>query len=42
MMAHIQMILFMKNVRMFDGALLITQFGAGPLVWMPFARAERA
>ena len=30
MMAQIQMILFMKNVSMLGGALLITQFGAGP------------
>jgi putative oxidoreductase len=30
MMAQIQMILFMKNVSMLVGALLITQFGAGP------------
>jgi putative oxidoreductase len=30
MMAQIQMILFMKNVAMLGGALLITQFGAGP------------
>jgi putative oxidoreductase len=29
-MAQIQMILFMKNVSMLGGALLITQFGAGP------------
>jgi putative oxidoreductase len=31
MMAQIQMILFMKNVSMLGGALLISQFGAGPL-----------
>jgi putative oxidoreductase len=31
MMAQIQMILFMKNVSMLGGALLITHFGAGPL-----------
>jgi len=30
MMAQIQMILFMKNVSMLGGALLITQFGTGP------------
>ena len=30
MMAQLQMILFMKNVSMLGGALLITQFGAGP------------
>jgi len=30
MMAQIQMILFMKNVSILGGALLITQFGAGP------------
>jgi putative oxidoreductase len=29
-MAQIQMILFMKNVSMLGGALLISQFGAGP------------
>ena len=42
MMAQIQMILFMKNVSMLGGALLISQFGAGRSVWMPVARAERA
>ena len=31
MMAQLQMILFMKNVSMLGGALLISQFGAGPL-----------
>ncbi len=31
MMAQMQMIMFMKNVSMLGGALLITQFGAGPL-----------
>ena len=31
MMAQIQMILFMKNVSMLGGALLISQFGAGPV-----------
>jgi len=30
-MAQMQMINFMKNVSMLGGALLITQFGAGPL-----------
>jgi putative oxidoreductase len=30
MMVQIQMILFMKNVAMLGGALLISQFGAGP------------
>jgi putative oxidoreductase len=30
MMAQIQMILFMKNIAMLGGALLISQFGAGP------------
>jgi len=31
MMAQVQMILFMKNVSMLGGALLISHFGAGPL-----------
>lgn len=31
MMAQMQMIMFMKNVSMIGGALLISQFGAGPL-----------
>jgi putative oxidoreductase len=31
MMAQIQMIMFMKNIAMLVGALLISQFGAGPL-----------
>ena len=31
MMAQIQMMMFMKNLSMLGGALLITQFGAGPL-----------
>jgi len=31
MMWQIQMILFMKNVSMLGGALLISQFGAGPI-----------
>lgn len=30
MMAQIQMIMFMKNIAMLGGALLISQFGAGP------------
>lgn len=30
-MAQIQMIMFMKNISMLGGALLISQFGAGPL-----------
>ena len=30
MMAQIQMVMFIKNVAMIGGALLITQFGAGP------------
>jgi putative oxidoreductase len=29
-MAQIQMIMFMKNISMLGGALLISQFGAGP------------
>lgn len=31
MTAQIQMIMFMKNISMLGGALLISQFGAGPL-----------
>jgi len=31
MMAQVQMIMFMKNIAMLGGALLIAQFGAGPL-----------
>ena len=31
MMAQVQMVMFMKNLSMLGGALLITQFGAGPL-----------
>jgi putative oxidoreductase len=31
MMAQMQMAMFMKNVSMVGGALLISQFGAGPL-----------
>lgn len=30
-MAQIQMVMFMKNLAMIGGALLISQFGAGPL-----------
>ena len=30
MMAQIQMVLFMKNVAMLGGAMLISQFGVGP------------
>jgi putative oxidoreductase len=30
-MAQIQMVMFLKNVSMLGGALLITQFGAGPI-----------
>jgi putative oxidoreductase len=30
MMAQIQMVMFMKNVSMLGGALLVSQFGAGP------------
>jgi len=42
MLAQIQMILFMKNVAMLGGALLISQFGAGPFrSGCPGARAER-
>jgi putative oxidoreductase len=31
MMAQMQMAMFMKNLSMIGGALLVTQFGAGPL-----------
>ena len=31
MMAQIQMVMFMKNVSMLGSALLLSQFGAGPL-----------
>jgi putative oxidoreductase len=31
MMAQVQMVMFMKNVAMLGGALLISQLGAGPL-----------
>jgi len=30
-MAQTQMVMFMKNLAMLGGALLITQFGSGPL-----------
>jgi len=30
MMAQMQMVMFMKNISMLGGALLISQFGAGP------------
>jgi len=30
MMAQLQMVMFMKNVSMLGGALLVSQFGAGP------------
>jgi putative oxidoreductase len=30
-MAQVQMVMFMKNIAMLGGALLISQFGAGPL-----------
>jgi len=30
-MAQMQMVMFLKNVSMLGGALLVTQFGAGPL-----------
>ena len=39
LMAQIQMIMFMKNVAMLGGALLISQFGAGP--WSLDARRTR-
>ena len=42
MMAQIQMILFMKNVSMLGGALVITQLEQGRSVWMPVARADSA
>ena len=31
MMAQVQMAMFLKNVSMLGGAMLIAQFGAGPL-----------
>jgi putative oxidoreductase len=31
MMAQVQMMMFMKNISMLGAALLISQFGAGPL-----------
>jgi putative oxidoreductase len=30
-MAQMQMVMFMKNLAILGGALLITQFGSGPL-----------
>lgn len=39
MMAQVQMIMFMKNVAMLGGALLLTQFGPGP--WSLDARRSR-
>jgi len=39
MMAQMQMIMFLKNLSMLGGALLITQFGAGP--WCLDARREK-
>ena len=38
MMRQMQMIMFMKNMSMLGGALLITQFGAGP--WSLDARKK--
>ena len=38
MMAQMQMIMFLKNISMLGGALLISQFGAGP--WSLDARRE--
>ena len=38
MMAQMQMIMFMKNVSMLGGALLISQFGTGP--WSLDARQK--
>jgi putative oxidoreductase len=38
MMHQIQMIMFMKNLAMLGGALLITQFGSGP--WSLDARSK--
>jgi putative oxidoreductase len=38
MMAQMQMIMFMKNLSMLGGALLITQFGSGP--WSLDSRAK--
>jgi putative oxidoreductase len=42
MMSQIQMILFMKNVSMLGGALLISHFGAGPFSLDARRRVERA
>lgn len=41
MMAQIQFTMFMKNVGLLGGALLVTQFGAGPLS-LDARRASRA
>jgi putative oxidoreductase len=38
MMHQMQFIMFLKNVSMLGGALLVTQFGAGP--WSLDARAK--
>jgi putative oxidoreductase len=42
MMAQMQMILFMKNVSMLGGALLISHFGAGPFSLDARRSRERA
>jgi putative oxidoreductase len=42
MLAQLQMILFMKNVSMLGGALLISQFGAGPFSLDARRSRERA
>jgi len=42
MMAQLQMILFMKNVSMLGGALLISHFGAGPFSLDARRSRERA
>jgi putative oxidoreductase len=39
MMAQVQMVMFFKNVSMLGGALLISQFGAGP--WSLDSRRSR-
>jgi putative oxidoreductase len=41
MMAQMQMAMFMKNVTMIGGALLISQFGAGPLSLDARRKSER-
>jgi len=38
MMAQMQMVMFMKNVALLGGALLISQFGSGPLSLDPQVR----